>query len=141
MFRQGLLAAEGALVVLARHVHRAAPAGPRPVDLPAGGAGLFALVARGALARRSIPVEVVGTDVEIGAVGRGRGRLGGGCGLVFGAPALVRRAVDGLVPGQQRIAFQLALDIGLQLYVGELQQLDGLLQLGRDDQALALPKL
>jgi hypothetical protein len=40
---------------------------------------------------------------------------------------------------QQRIALQLGLDEGLQLKVGQLQQLDRLLQLGRDDQTLALP--
>ncbi len=46
-----------------------------------------------------------------------------------------------LVTLQQRIAFQLALDIGVQLHVGELQQLNSLLQLGRDDQPLPLTKL
>ena len=42
---------------------------------------------------------------------------------------------------EQRVPLQFAFHIGLQLQVGELQQLDGLLQLGRDHQPLALSKL
>ncbi|MNN92277.1 hypothetical protein D3C81_2105340 [compost metagenome] len=42
---------------------------------------------------------------------------------------------------QQRVALQLALDEGLQLEVRQLQQLDRLLQLGRDDQPLTLSDL
>ena len=45
----------------------------------------------------------------------------------------------GVVALQQRIALQLAIDIGVQLEARQLQQLDGLLQLRRDDKALALP--
>ncbi len=46
-----------------------------------------------------------------------------------------------LVALQQRIAFQLAFDIGLQLEIGHLQQLDGLLQLRGHDQGLALAQI
>ena len=47
----------------------------------------------------------------------------------------------GLVALEQRIAFQLALDIFGQFEIGQLQQLDRLLQLRRHDQGLALPQL
>ena len=43
--------------------------------------------------------------------------------------------------GEQRIALQLGLDEGLELNIRQLQQLDRLLQLRRDDKALALPDL
>ena len=47
-------------------------------------------------------------------------------------------SVAALIALEQRIAFKLAFDIGLQLEVGHLQQLDRLLQLRRHDQGLAL---
>ena len=47
----------------------------------------------------------------------------------------------GVLALQQGILLQLGLDEGLQLEIGQLQQLDRLLQLGRDDQPLALPDL
>ena len=39
---------------------------------------------------------------------------------------------------EQRVAFEFALDIGRQIQAGELQQLDGLHQLRRHHQRLAL---
>jgi hypothetical protein len=42
---------------------------------------------------------------------------------------------------QQGVTLELALDEGVQLDVRQLQKLDRLLQLRRDDKALALPKL
>src|SRR3954468_9674603 len=45
-----------------------------------------------------------------------------------------------LVALQKRIALKLGLDIGLQLHARQLQQLDRLLQLRRQDKALALPE-
>ncbi len=65
--------------------------------------------------------------VEVGG-GFDRRRLGVG----FGVP---------LVALQERIALDLALHIGLELEVRQLQQLDRLLQLRGDDKALALPQL
>jgi hypothetical protein len=56
--------------------------------------------------------------------------LGGRLGIVVSLVAL-----------QQRIAFQLGVDEGLDLKIRHLQQLDRLLQLGRDDQPLPLPNL
>ena len=46
-----------------------------------------------------------------------------------------------LVTVQQRVALQLLLDEGGNFQVGELQQLDGLTQLGRHHQRLRLPEL
>ncbi len=43
-----------------------------------------------------------------------------------------------LVPLEQRIAFEFGVDKGLEFHVGHLQQFDGLLQLRRHDQGLAL---
>ncbi len=59
---------------------------------------------------------------------------GGGIVLRFN-----RRRV--LVAIKQRISLELLLDIGGELEIGELQQLDGLLQLGRHHQGLPLAKL
>jgi hypothetical protein len=47
----------------------------------------------------------------------------------------------GALPFEQGVTLEFALDIGFQLQVGELEKLDGLLQLGGDDKALALPDL
>ena len=47
----------------------------------------------------------------------------------------------GLLALEQRVLFQLGLDIFVELLVRQLQQLDRLLQLGRDDQPLPLPNL
>jgi hypothetical protein len=46
-----------------------------------------------------------------------------------------------LIALQQRVALQLGLDEGVELDVRQLQQLDRLLQLRSDDEALALPEL
>ena len=86
-------------------------------------------------------MDVVGASVEVvldraagGAVGQQASVRRAVWGVGFGGPVLALR----LVAGQQRIALQLRLDEGVELQVGELQQLDRLLQLGRDDQTLAL---
>ena len=65
--------------------------------------------------------------------------IGGNVGGVF--PGFDRGLDLALLALQQRIALQLALDIGLELKIRQLQQLDRLLQLRRDDQSLALPNL
>ena len=64
---------------------------------------------------------------------------GGGC---F-AGGLARRAATLLRLGalEQRIALELGLDEAGQLDIGELQQLDGLLQLRRHDQIVGLTEL
>ena len=59
--------------------------------------------------------------------------------MASGASGVDLAVALALVALQQRIAFQLGLDEGVELQVGQLQQLDRLLQLGRDDQPLALP--
>ena len=46
-----------------------------------------------------------------------------------------------LVALEQRVALQLLVDEGLQFHVGHLQQLDGLLQLRRHHQGLALAEV
>ncbi len=139
MVGEGLVAGERAFELLGGQVRPAAAAGAGPVHAPAGHRSrAVVLFAGGALARRGVAVEVAGADVEVRGVRLGR--YGLALLLVLGS-ALLGGAVLGLVADQERIALQLALDIGLELHVRELQQLDGLLQLRRDDQALALPKL
>ncbi|MNE12769.1 hypothetical protein D3C80_1055850 [compost metagenome] len=127
-------------------VHAAATTGAGPV----GQAGLFARFARVALAvcvtlAGGVVVEILGARIHgLFGLARGLGELqlagfAGGGGL------------DGLVAGlaagftfvalQQGVSFQLALDEGFQLEIRQLQQLDRLLQLGRDDQPLSLSDL
>jgi hypothetical protein len=76
------------------------------------------------------------TNVEIGFCGAAgpsvhlqgaRGRIG-----------LAIRFGLALLAGEQGIALELALHEGIELKVGQLQQLDRLLKLGRDDKALTL---
>ena len=98
-----------------------------------------------AFAGRGLGIEVAGGRIDIGG--------GGGVSdaiqrrladfrLAFGRCGCVGLAVGvALVSLQQRIALKLALDIGIQLDAGQLQKLDRLLQLRRDDEALALPQL
>ena len=57
------------------------------------------------------------------------------------APAPRRRLVVALVALEQRVALELGLDIGDEVEIGELQQLDGLHQLRRHHQRLALAEL
>ena len=145
MLPQGHLTAVGLLPALAV---RQAPAGPGagPViepDLGLADADVLHPVG-GPLAGAGIAVDIVGAGIER-AVG-------------IRYPAVVEthlgdvmafrggRCVDlaaglGVLALQQRIAFQLGLDEGVQLKVRQLQQLDRLLELGRDDQPLALPNL
>ena len=63
----------------------------------------------------------------------------------MGAGKLVIRrgavvAVLGFNPLQQRITFEFLFDIGNQIEIGQLQELDRLHQLRRHDQRLALPE-
>ncbi len=137
---QGLLAGQRAFDLLAREVHAAAAAGLGPVDAAAGLArGPVVLFVLGAFAGRGVAVEIVTRDIQIAGVG-GVGSLGPGLLLALAA-TLLGRSVGRLVARQQRIALQLALDVGVQLHVRQLQQLDRLLQLRRDDEALPLPEL
>ena len=64
-----------------------------------------------------------------------------GAPLAGGAGALGVGFMVAFVALEQGIALELGLDIGLQLEVRQLQKLDRLLQLRRDDKALALPEL
>jgi hypothetical protein len=96
-------------------------------------------VAGGALAGR----DVVGRGVHLlagGAVGHGVQAevLGGALGVSSGRAFGLGGAVVAL---EQGIALELGLDEGVELEIRQLQQLDRLLQLRRDDKALALPKL
>ena len=66
---------------------------------------------------------------------------------ILGSAVSIRRrgacrlavAVLAILALQQRVALELAVHEGVELEVAQLQQLDGLLQLRRDDQPLALP--
>jgi len=79
-------------------------------------------------------------DVHLGAGGGILDAVGGGVagdrfhGLGLGLAVA-------LVADEQRIALQLGVYERIELNVRQLQQLDGLLQLRRDDKALALPDL
>lgn len=132
---QGRAVGQRALVTLIA-LERAAAARARPVDLPAGVLGVRPL-AGGALA---------GGDVVDGRVQLAPGRrIGhrvdlGQAGVPLGLD-LNGRLVIALIALQERIALQLGLDEGVELDVRQLQQLDGLLQLRGDDEALALPEL
>src|SRR5690606_32243813 len=99
----------------------------------------------GAFAGAGVAVDVVGAGVE-GAVGilgvaLVEGQFGavavlGGLHGGFGVIGRLR-----ILALEQRVLLELGLDEGVQLEVRQLQQLDRLLQLGRDDQPLPLPYL
>ncbi|MNQ87158.1 hypothetical protein D3C85_1023700 [compost metagenome] len=144
MLPQGGVARVGALHGLA--VHAAAGTGARPV----GQAGLLADFARVALAvgvafAGGVVIEILGARIHgVLGVARRLGELefaglarGGGFSGFGGAVA----ALVALVALQQGVLFQLGLDVGFQLKIRQLQQLDRLLQLGRDDQPLTLSDL
>ena len=137
---EGELPGQNPFEAVGLHVPAAAVAGPGPVHRPAhiggglGGPG----IAGGIVAGRAV-VHVVGAGVELGLCPSGG--LGHGIGVVAGD--IVRRfrcLALRLLAGQQRVLLQLLLDEDLEFEIGELQQLDGLLQLRRDDQTLALPE-
>ena len=109
--------------------------------------------------RRRVEIARALAAVAIAAVALAGGQIGRP-GVHVGVSRAVGHGVDGIVGGrrlgldrfglgigiafvtlQQRIALELGLDIGLQLKVGQLQQLDRLLQLRRDHKALALSQL
>ncbi|MNQ95860.1 hypothetical protein D3C85_1114380 [compost metagenome] len=143
MLPQGQIARVGPLHVLA--VDAAAAAGAGPV----GQTGLFAFariaLAIGVALAGRVVIEILGAGIH-GALGvaRGFGELqfgvvaGGGGFNGFGGGLAARFA---LVALQQGVPFQFALDEGFQLEIRQLQQLDRLLQLGRDDQPLTLSDL
>ncbi len=126
----------------------AALAGLRPVDhrtfAGIGRRGRFAFTH----GRVVVTIDVRRRRIEV-AIGR-RGVAVAQfqfAGFVGFAVAGGRLAVGGLVRRtfavlalQQRVAFQFGLDDGFQLKVRQLQQLDSLLQLGRDNQPLSLPE-
>ncbi len=93
--------------------------------------GAQPLFHRGAAGFHVLADPVGGPGAVLLALGRGAFRLGGGR----------RRLILALGALEQRIAFELALDIGGEIEAGELQQLDGLHQLRRHHQGLALAEL
>ena len=106
--------------------------------------GLVRHAVAGAFAGGGVAIDVVGPGVHrrhgilADPVAEGHFTVRGGVGnrnRGLGAVAL------GLVALQQGIALQLGLDELLELDVRQLQQLDRLLQLGRDDQPLPLSDL
>ena len=116
---------------------KAAPAGAAPVNGPAR------VLASGHVAGRPFPGGGLGlmADVEpgfgtrfgnpIGGEGRFRTRIERHD-LNIGIAVLAR---------QKGVPLELGLDKGIELEAGQLQKLDGLLQLGRDDQPLSLTNL
>ena len=143
MLPQGHLTAVGLLPALAV---RQAPAGPGagPViepDLGLADADVLHPVG-GPLAGAGIAVDIVGAGIERTVGVRHptvvETHLGGV--MAFRRGRRVDLAAGlGVLALQQRIALQLGLNEGVQLLAGQLQKLDRLLQLGRDDQSLALP--
>ncbi len=144
VFGQGLFAAQRPLqAVLVAVEPAAALAGLGPVDHRA-----FGGVGRGAVLfanRRAVVVaiDIGARDIEV-VIGRnGVAVAEFQLAAVFGSPW---RGSIGLgfadrvdvVALQQRIALQLGFDDGFELKIGQLQQLDRLLQLGRDDEPLPL---
>ena len=121
----------------------AAGAGAGPVRQ--AGLGLVGHAVRGALARGGVAIDVVGARIDgVGGVGGAtvlEAHLGAVAGLRRFGQGVGGLARLGVLALQQRVALQLGFHEGLELEVGQLQQLDGLLQLGRDDQPLPLPDL
>ena len=104
----------------------------RPAGRGDGGGRRLAVIH--VLSRRLVEIgglgEILARQGLVGALGGGR------CGRgLFGVGGHLRRRIVTL---QQRIALQLGLAILGQLDIGQLQQLDRLLQLRRHDQRLAL---
>ena len=145
MLPQGHFAAVGLFAALSvRQAATGAGAGPvvQP-DLGLTDADILHPV-RGPLAGAGVAIDIVGAGIER-AVGIRypavvETHLGGV--MAFSGGRRVDLAAGlGVLALQQRIAFQLGLDEGVELEVRQLQQLDRLLELGRDDQPLALPNL
>ena len=145
MLPQGHLAAVGLFAALAVG-QSAARAGAGPVvqpDLGLADADVLHPV-RGALAGAGVAIDIVRTGVERAVRIRHPALVEAHLGGVMALHD--RRGVDlaaglGVLALQQGVLLQLGLDESLQLKVRQLQQLDRLLQLGRDDQTLALPYL
>ncbi len=140
VFRQGQFSRMGLARIAVFAFEAAAAAGLGPVDAAArvdaanGGAG----VAGGVVAGRSAVVQIVVPHIQVrlgGAIGHMVGVVGVGVGL----DRLGVRLAVGFVALQQRVALQLAIHERLKLKVRQLQKLDSLLQLRRDDEALPLP--
>src|SRR4051812_46564133 len=117
-------------------------------------------VLRIGLERFALPLPVIGIEIEpilLSALGRLSLRRGSGGRLVASLAAILPNAIlegargrfGGLasgVPGllwafQQRVPLKLGIDEGRKLDIGELQQLDRLLQLRRHHKAVALAQL
>gem|GEM_PF-5604965 len=135
----------GALALLA--VGHAAGAGAGPVAEAGLGGGAVLLTVADPFAGRGVAIQIIRGGVDILGVGVGpfdesqlRLAAVSGGGVVGGFRRSVAAGV-GLVALQQGVAFQFGLDEGLKLQVRQLQQLDRLLQLGRDDQPLPLSDL
>ena len=144
--RQRKLAPEHAVQEVLVGLDRPALADRGPVPQRLAGVGLAHPV-RGALARRGVAVDVVGAGVDgvrriAGpAVLEGHFRPVGGLGGGLRRLGRIRAVGIVVVTRQQRIALQLGFDEGLKLQVRQLEQLDRLLELGRDDEPLPLPDL
>ena len=143
MFGQGLGPLQGAFHALAVGLERAAAAGLGPVHRAAGlialGGGHGGFVAAPACVR----INILGAHVVFGHGGAVADLVGGGLaeigrGLGFTLRLDLGRAFLTL---QQGVPFEHAFQIGVQLDARQLQQLDRLLQLRRDDQTLALSQL
>ena len=143
MLPQGHFAAVRLLTALAVQQPPAGP-GAGPViepDLGLADADVLHPVG-GPLAGAGIAVDIVGAGIER-AVGVRHPTLIethlGGVMAFRGGRRVDLAAGLGVLALQQRIALELGLNEGVQLLAGQLQKLDRLLQLGRDDQSLALP--
>ena len=136
MLREGLFLGDAAVEALAVGVEGAAAVSLGPVHRPApvsgdiagrGALRRLAGVAGGPVSGRGVGVEVVVAGVEV-SFGAAAGNLVGE-GVAEGRLSGRRRVAVGLgvplVAGQQGIALDLGLDIGLEFEVGQLQQLDG----------------
>ncbi len=100
------------------------------------------------LAARGIGARLVGVDILEFGIQRAQALLGAGIGGqgrhhvgLLAALGHLLLHVTALIALEQRIALEFLVDEGLQFHVGHLQQLDGLLQLRRHDQGLALAKI
>ena len=141
--QRGLHRYEGFEVIVA--VVAAAGAGGRPVRIPSRGLAVRAR-GRGIGIRGGDILEVGGEPLAGDAILSIRAAVlpirGGGMGnrqgfAIRSSPIPLSVAVSD--PFQQRIALEFPLHIGREVQIGELQQLDGLHQLRRHHERMALP--
>ena len=140
MLPQGQFPAVGTFPALAVG-DRAALAGAGPVGQTR--LGVVGHAVGGALALGGVAIDVVLAGIQRAFAVLGAAVLETQLGPVrdHGLGRRVGRVGLGLLALQQGIALDLGLDEGVELLVRQLQQLDRLLHLGRDDQPLALPYL